>query len=115
MTQKFYNSYLTLTDYGACCVIVPHLDLVNNETIYLDPEFYNGKHFHSIPRGVKNGIQNGLKLVLDIEHYDYGFFARGAKGLRVALSAATDQAVINQDGFYIAPGLSSILQGLELI
>ena len=41
-------------------------------------------------------LQNGLKLVLDVESYDYAYFPRGAKGFRVALSAATDQAVINQ-------------------
>ena len=46
----------------------------------------------------------GLTLVLDAEHYDYGYFPRGARGFRVALSAATDQAIINQDGFYISPG-----------
>jgi hypothetical protein len=53
---------------------------------------------------VKNWPQNGLKLVLDVESYDYAYFPRGAKGFRVALSAATDQAVINQDGFYISTG-----------
>ena len=31
----------------------------------------------------------------------------GAKGFRVALTNALDQAVINQDGFYIAPGKGS--------
>ena len=70
----------------------------------MDPALYTGDHFHNIPRGAKNGLQNGLKLVIDVEHYDYGYFPRGARGLRVALSAATDQAVINQDGFYVSPG-----------
>jgi len=42
--------------------------------------------------------------VLDVESYDYAYFPRGARGFRIALSAATDQAVINQDGFYISPG-----------
>ena len=42
--------------------------------------------------------------MLDVESYDYAYFPRGAKGFRVALSAATDQAVINQDGFYISTG-----------
>ena len=93
-----------MTDYGACCVIVPYLDLVNTDTINLDPALYSGDLFHKIPKGAKNGLQNGLKLVLDVEHYDYGYFPRGARGFRVALSSATDQAVINQDGFYISPG-----------
>ena len=96
-----------MTDYGACCVIVPYLDLVNPATVSLDPALYSGDLFHNIPKGAKNGLQNGLKLVLDVEHYDYGYFPRGARGFRVALSAATDQAVINQDGFYISPGESN--------
>ena len=104
-TQKFYNSFQVLTDYGACCVIVPYLDLVNPATINLEPSLYTGDHFHNIPRGAKNGQLNGLKLVLDVEHYDYGYFPRGARGLRVALSAPSDQAVINQDGFYVSPGI----------
>jgi hypothetical protein len=53
----------------------------------------------------------GLKLVLDAEHYDYGYFPRGARGFRVALSAATDQAIINQDGFYISPGMITKVNG----
>ena len=57
--------------------------------------------------GTKNGLQNGLKLVLDVENFDYAYYPRGAKGFRVALTNALDQAVINQDGFYIAPGKGS--------
>jgi hypothetical protein len=46
-----------ITDYGACCVIVPYLDLINETTIDLDPELYTGDMFHNIPKGAKNGIQ----------------------------------------------------------
>ena len=52
--------------------------------------------------------QNGLKVVLDVESFDYAYFVRGAKGLRVAIANALDQAVVNQDGFYIAPGLLNL-------
>ena len=56
-TQKFYSSYQSITDYGACCVIVPYLDLINETTINLDPAKYTGQMFHDIPTGAKNGIQ----------------------------------------------------------
>ena len=94
-----------MTDYGACCLIVPYLNLINPETRNLDPsnEISNSL-YHGIPSGAKNGLQNGLKIVLDVENFDYAYFPRGAKGFRVALTNALDQAVINQDGFYIAPG-----------
>jgi hypothetical protein len=65
--------------------------VVNSEVVGSDPEFFIG-----------------LKLVLDAEHFDYGYFPRGAKGFRVALSAPTDQAIINQDGFYISPGQKGV-------
>jgi hypothetical protein len=42
---------------------------------------------------------------LDVESFDYAYFPRGAKGFRVAIANALDQAVVNQDGFYIAPGM----------
>ena len=105
VSHKFYLAYQGMTDYGACCLIVPYLNLINPETRNLDPsnEISNSL-YHTIPTGAKNGLQNGLKIVLDVENFDYAYFPRGAKGFRVALTNALDQAVINQDGFYIAPG-----------
>jgi hypothetical protein len=95
-----------MTDYGACCLIVPYLNLINPDTRNLDPATeINGSLYHTIPDGAKNGLQNGLKIVLDVENFDYAYFPRGAKGFRVALTNALDQAVINQDGFYISPGM----------
>jgi len=93
-----------MTDYGACCLIVPYLNLINNETKYTNPDDLSNMWYHKIPTGAKNGLQNGLKLVMDVENFDYAYFPRGAKGFRVALTNALDQAVINQDGFYISPG-----------
>ena len=46
----------------------------------------------------------GLKLVLDVENFEYAYTHEGAKGFRVALTNALDQPVINHDGFSIAPG-----------
>ena len=52
----------------------------------------------------RNGIKNGLKLILDVENYDYAYFPRGAKGFRAVVGDSRDKAVINQNGFYIAAG-----------
>jgi hypothetical protein len=41
---------------------------------------------------------------MDVESFDYAYFPRSARGFKIALSAATDKAVINQDGFYVRPG-----------
>jgi hypothetical protein len=60
--HKFYNALQINTDYGACCVIVPYLNLINKETKNLDPTHLNNSWYHKIPKGSKNGIQNGLKV-----------------------------------------------------
>ena len=103
---KFYNAYQTITDYGSCCTMFPYLDFVNNETIPIDPSQYSSKHYHSIPYGAKNGVKRGMKLIIDVESYDYAYYPRGSKGVKVALKDARDKAVISQDGFYVAPGLA---------
>ena len=101
---NFYNAMVSVTDYGSCCTMFPYLDFVNNETIPIDPMEYTWDHFHSIPYGAKNGIRRGMKLILDVESYDYAYHPRGSSGFKVALKDARDKAVISQDGFYIAPG-----------
>ena len=45
-----------------------------------------------------------FRLIIDVESFDYAYFPRSARGFKIALNAATDKAVINQDGFYIRPG-----------
>jgi hypothetical protein len=85
--------------------MVPYLDFVNNLTINLDPEEYTGEHFHSIPYGARFSVKRGLKLILDVESFDYAYFPRGARGFKVALSDARDKAVINQEGYYVNPGV----------
>jgi hypothetical protein len=105
--RKFFDAYSVLTDYGACCLIVPYLDFVNPRTKNIDPDEYSAEDFLSIPRGAKNGLTYGLKILLDLESFDYAYFPRESQGFLVALSDAADQPVINQDGFYISPGESS--------
>jgi hypothetical protein len=102
--RKFFDAYSVVTDYGACCLIVPYLDFVNPKTKDLNPKQYSSEDFHSIPKGVKNGLKYGLKILLDLESFNYAYFPRESQGFLVALSDASDQPVINQDGFYISPG-----------
>jgi hypothetical protein len=63
-------------------MIVPYLNLINEETKKLNPNTVSSSWYHNIPKGAKNGLQNGLKLVLDVESFDYAYFPRGAKGFR---------------------------------
>ena len=94
--HTFYDAYLTATDYGVCCLIIPWLDFENPSTKDKPPSEFTGEDYHNIKRGVKNGLQNGLKLIVDMEGWDYGYFSRGAKGLRLVLGDARDKMVVNQ-------------------
>ena len=106
----FYDAFKTSTDYGACCLITPYLDLENPKTRHISARNYKGKHYHSIPKGLtRNGIQNGLTVMIDVESYDYGFFERGSEGLRVAIEDSRDKPVIRQNGFYVSPGTETLI------
>ena len=108
ISDTFYPAFKSTTDYGACCLIIPYLDfeLPDSKKTLTDGGYsYTGSDFHSVPKGFnRNGIQNGLKIILDVENYDYAYFPRGAKGFRAVVGDSRDKAVINQNGFYIAAG-----------
>ena len=36
--------------------------------------FIEGEDFLKIPSGARNGIKNGLELLLDVEAFEYGSF-----------------------------------------
>ena len=109
-SDVFLDAFKSSTDYGACCLIMPYLDLENPLTKYLSPADYTGKDYHSIPKGLtRNGIQNGLSVMIDVESYEYAYFERGAEGFRVAIEDCRDKPVINQNGFYVSPGSETLL------
>ena len=81
--QKNHFRVLTVksfTDYGVCCRIFPWLDFENKLTKNKPRRLYTTDEFWSIPAGAKNGIKNGLDLLLDVESHEYSFFPRSSKG-----------------------------------
>ncbi len=67
VSHTYYDAYLAATDYGVCCFIQPYLDFENEETINLHPTKYTPKHYWAVKKGSRNGIQNGLKLLVDVD------------------------------------------------
>ena len=54
------------TDYGSCCLLVPHLDLKPiNESITTE------EMYRDLKAVAVNGEKNGLEIVLDAEQYNY--------------------------------------------
>ena len=70
----------SFTDYGVCCRIFPWLDFENEATKNKPAREYTNKEFWSIPAGAKNGLKNGLELLLDTESHEYSYFPRSSKG-----------------------------------
>ena len=50
------------------------------------------------PAGAKNGIKNGLELLLDVESQEYAFFPRSSQGFSLAVSGYLVRPVIRQHG-----------------
>ena len=80
--KHFYSASKYATDYGTCCAIFPFIDFENSTS---------GR--------ARNGLKNGLFLVLDVESYDYGFFSRRSEGFRVTTSNALDTPIGDGSGF----------------
>ena len=110
--QRSHFSVLTMksfTDYGVCCRIFPWLDFENEATKNKSAREYSNEEFWSIEAGAKNGIKNGLELLLDAESHEYSYFPRSSKGLMVAISGPYVRPVVRQQGFYVAPGQETLV------
>ena len=60
----------------------------------------------SISPQAKNGMENGLRLLVDAETFDYSYFPRGSEGFDVAMADSRDRAVVRQQGEYTVPNLT---------
>ena len=81
----FHESYRSQNDWGHCCEIVPYLDFENPESNGLAGEDYTDEMWNNIPEGhAKSGVPNGLRLLLDIESYEYDSSSMGSVGVKVA-------------------------------
>ncbi len=68
------------------------------------PSDYNVTHWHSQPRGSYNGQYGGIKLLLDVDSYDFSFTGKESAGFRLVFSDVRDKPMMRQDGYLISPG-----------
>ncbi len=101
---NFFEALKTVTDGGPCCLISPYLNFVNEKTKDKDPYYYTGKDYHLQPKGSKNGQNNGLQLVLDVESFDYTYSGKESMGFKIEFSDPRDMTIIKQGGYTISPG-----------
>ena len=109
MNKYFFKSFHSLTDYGSCANIYPYLDFENPHTKDATDRQYKGEYLNNVTYGVRNGLKNGLDIMADAEIFDYAYFFRHSSGFMVSLADNRDKAIINQKGFYIAPGTTNLV------
>jgi len=102
--RKFFNSWKVITDYGACCVVSPYINFINEETKGIDPDNYEGKHYQYISKGAHSGQFGGITFLLDVETFEYSYTDKVTVGLKIAFSDQRDMAMITQNGYNISPG-----------
>ena len=108
-TKYFFNSFHSLTDYGACATIHPYLDFENPITKDALDRQYSASLLEKVIYGVRNGHENGLEIMADTEIFDYAHFSRSSSGFMVSLADPRDKPIINQKGFYVAPGTENLV------
>jgi len=114
-----YNSHISYTDFGYCCRIFPTVELsepklVNNEynksgdwvlPAYKD-QFWDE---YKLRRGSKNGIENGLMLLMDVESFENAQYPSKAEGLIVALSGDLERPLVGQSGTFVEAGSANLI------
>ena len=76
-------------DFGPCCIFVPELNIDRSH----ENESYI-EQFHKTDFKAKHGEENGVKILFDIEQWNYGFIHGPASGLKVSLLDPTSKPMM---------------------
>ena len=88
------------TDFGACCLFVPHLDFqsAKENVSYQD-------RYHGLTADAQSGRINGLQLLLDAEQFNYGDIPiSDGVGFKVALNHHLDKPMMQYSSQLISVG-----------
>ncbi len=100
----FYSAYQQAYDYGSCCSISPYLNFVYEKTKDLDPKDYTTENWLTNIRGSQNGDNGGIKILLDVETFDFTFSNTDSHGFKIVFGDQRDIQIITQDGYSISTG-----------
>ena len=81
--------FLYPTDFGACCLFTPHLNMEPTDWNLTFAEMY-----HDLVANALNGETNGLDLVLDSEQFNYAYYQANSAGFKIALHHHADKPMI---------------------
>ena len=92
------------TDFGACCLFVPHVDF---EGLDKTKNLTKSEQWSALNADSLNGEINGLMLLLDTEQFNYANPKNVPGGLKLALHHHSDKPMIQFSSQMISPGLET--------
>ena len=88
------------TDFGSCCLLVPHIDLKPYEIENSSLE----EIYHGLKADALNGESNGVDIVLDAEQFNYAYHHSNAGGFKISMHNHLDKPMIQFSSQLIYPG-----------
>ena len=92
------------TDFGACCLFVPHVDFEGLKNV---ENLTYGDQYHGLNANALNGETNGLRLLLDVEQFNYAKHNKVAGGLQLVLHHHSDKPMIQFSSQLISTGIET--------
>ena len=92
------------TDWGACCLFVPHVDFEGFKHI---ENLTYGDQYHDLNANALNGETNGLRILLDVEQFNYAKHNKVAGGLKLVLHHHSVKPMIQYDSQLISAGMET--------
>jgi len=114
-----YSSHVSYTDFGYCCRIFPTVELSEPRMVrtqynesgdwVLPPYKEKFWDLYKLRRGSKNGIENGLMLLMDVESFENAQYPSKAEGLIVALSGDLERPLVGSSGTFVEAGSANLI------
>ena len=96
----FMNEFVYKTDFGKCCLFVPHLFFlsISNTNASLEDLFWNLK------ADALNGDKHGLDILLNAEQFNYADPLSSSVGFKIALHHHLDKPIMQLSSDLLHPG-----------
>ena len=104
--RYFYDSYKSTATFGSCCFIQPYIDAILNWNHSVD--VFPADLMSAIPKGIQQGHDDGLKVLLDFEMFDYAF-RKASTGFSIFVGNPLDKNRVDEEGISVSPGMETFI------
>lgn len=91
------------TDFGYCCLVIPqiiHIPRGNR----CEKDEIQANAIQEVRKGSKDGEQNGLTLVLDIENFNFAYHRVSSQGLKAVVHDHRTKPLFEHEGVILEAG-----------